>query len=298
MTRREFVSLLEHSPCVDRVLAVEREWGFRDLLRMKSELLRENKGEYDIVFDLHNSLRSRYVRFAFGRNVAVIQKPTLAKWLLVHRKINRLRPIVPIPLRYLEVGREFGLSDDGEGLELFTGDTLPPIVHDPLMPTIALAPGARHVTKRWPVEKFAELGRRLQENRNRRIVLLGGAEERLLCEAVRNGIGGDKVMNLAGSLSWSETAATIDLCEAVVTNDSAVTHIAAARQRPVVTIFGSTVQEFGFAPFRTPSLVVERDGLYCRPCTSIGRADCPEKHFRCMVEVSADEVLVAVRGLL
>lgn len=297
MTRADFVPLLEHSPRIDRVLPVERDWGFRDLLRMKSDLLRENKGEYDIVFDIHNSLRSRYIRFAMGREVAVLKKPTFAKWMLVHRKVNRLHPVIPIPLRYLEVGRAFGLEDDGQGLELFTGEMLPPIVHDPTLPTIAFAPGARHATKRWPTERFAELGRGLREHRLCRIILLGSAEERKLCEDVRNGIGGENVVNLAGALTWTETAATIDLCEAVVTNDSAVTHIAAARRRPVVTIFGATVQEFGFAPFRTPSRVVENEGLYCRPCTTIGRADCPEKHFRCMLDIPAEEVLQAVDEL-
>jgi heptosyltransferase-2 len=61
----------------------------------------------------------------------------------------------------------------------------------------------------------------------------------------------------------------------------------------VVAIFGSTVQEFGFAPYGTRSAVAENAGLYCRPCTTIGREGCPEGHFRCMLEVTAESVFVA-----
>ncbi|MDB5032857.1 MAG: Family 9 glycosyl transferase [Chlorobi bacterium] len=293
MTKREFAPLVEHSPHVDRVITIEPGWGIRDLAAMKSGLIREKGGDYDIVFDLHNSLRSRYVRGALGKETAVIAKPSLAKWLLVHRKINRLRPIVPIPERYLAVGEPFGLKNDGMGLELFTGGALSPILPVTDRPTIALAPGARHATKLWPAENFAALGTTLARERNARIILFGSAGERELCGSIARDIDGD-VVNLAGHITLPEAAAAMDCCDVVVSNDSALAHVAAARKRPVVAIFGSTVQEFGFAPYGTRSLVVENEGLYCRPCTAIGRESCPERHFRCMKEITAADVMGAI----
>ncbi len=290
LTKREFLPLVEHSPHISRAIVIEAGWGLRDLARMKSELLRQNGGDYDIVFDLHNSLRSRYVRAGLGRALAIFRKPTFAKWLLVKRKINRLRPIVPIAERYLEVGAPFGLVNDGEGLEIFTGGAFSPIVPLQGRPTVALAPGARHATKQWLPENYSALGTMLAGEHNARIVLLGAPSERELCAMVERGIAGD-VVNLAGRTTLLETAATLDACDLVVANDSALTHLAAARKRPVVTVFGSTVQEFGFAPYGTRSAVVERTGLYCRPCTSIGRSSCPEGHFRCMREISVQEVM-------
>ena len=75
-------------------------------------------------------------------------------------------------------------------------------------------------------------------------------------------------------------------------------HLAAAKQRKVVAVFGSTVQEFGFAPYGTEAVVIENKNLDCRPCTHIGRKDCPKDHFKCMVDVSANEVYAAVQSML
>jgi lipopolysaccharide heptosyltransferase II len=296
LTKEEFAPLVKHSPYVDRVVTIGKEWGIRDLARLKSELIRENGDDYDIVFDLHDSLRSRYFRATLGRRVAIFRKPTFRKWLLVRRKINRLRPIVPIPERYLEVGREFGLVNDGEGLDLFIGNTFAPLLPLEGRPTVAFAPGARHATKQWPPEYFIELGRDLVRDTNARIVLLGSPEERELCGRIASAIEGETV-NLAGRATMLEAAAAVDTCDLVVTNDSAMAHVAAARKRPVVAIFGSTVQEFGFAPYGTRSVIVENEGLYCRPCTTIGRESCPEGHFRCMREVTAGRVREEVRNI-
>lgn len=293
--KEEFAPLVEHSPHVDRLIRLPAGAGLRVLMRLKSTLIAEIGGEYDIVFDLHDSLRSRHLRFGLGRQVSVVRKPTLAKWLLVRRKIDRLQPIVPIALRYLETGRSFGIEDDGDGLELHVGGTLAPITSSPGRPTIGIAPGARHYTKRWPAERFRALAESLVATTNARVVLFGAEGDRGLCADIARGLP-DSV-NLAGRSTLLEAAAACDVCDVIVTNDSAMSHVAAARRRPVVAIFGSTVRQFGFAPFRTPSVVVENEGLYCRPCTSIGRESCPETHFRCMLELDVDRVAHAVREI-
>jgi ADP-heptose:LPS heptosyltransferase len=293
--KEELAPLVAHSPHVDRVIALPTGTGFRGLLRLKSALIAEIGEEYDVVFDLHDSLRSRHLRFGLGRAVAVVRKPTFAKWLLVRRKIDRLQPIVPIPLRYLETGAPFGLVDDGEGLELHTGGTLAPITRIAGRPTIGIAPGARHFTKRWPLERYRALAVELARTTEARIVAFGAQDDRAACAEMIAGL--PDAVNLAGRSSLLEAALACDVCDVVVTNDSAMAHVAAARRRPVVAIFGSTVQQFGFAPFRTPSAVIENVGLSCRPCTTIGREHCPEGHFRCMLEIEPAEVAESIRRL-
>lgn len=293
LTKREYVPLVGHSPYIDRVLTIEPGWGIRDLARFKSELIRDNGDDYDIVFDLHNSLRSRYVRASLGRRTEVFRKPTVKKLLLVKRKINRLRPIVPIPERYLEAGAGHELQNDGEGLDLFIGNAFSPIAPLDGRPTIAIAPGARHATKQWMPESYAALGTMLAGEYGARIALFGSEEERGLCGDIARAVRGDAI-NLAGHTTLLEAAAAMDMCDVVIANDSALAHVAAARKRPLVMIFGSTVLEFGFGPYGTRSGVAEVEGLYCRPCTTIGRESCPEGHFRCMREVTVMEVMKLV----
>jgi heptosyltransferase-2 len=63
-------------------------------------------------------------------------------------------------------------------------------------------------------------------------------------------------------------------------------HTAAAVNIPVIAFFGSTVKEFGFTPYNSKNLILENNSLSCRPCTHIGRDSCPEKHFKCMEEIT------------
>ncbi|MBU2463951.1 MAG: lipopolysaccharide heptosyltransferase II, partial [Candidatus Edwardsbacteria bacterium] len=74
------------------------------------------------------------------------------------------------------------------------------------------------------------------------------------------------------------------------TNDTGAMHIAEAVGTPVLAIFGPTVKQFGFAPWRTESKVIEAN-LDCRPCALHGSKQCPKGHFNCMKLLSADTVM-------
>jgi heptosyltransferase-2 len=106
------------------------------------------------------------------------------------------------------------------------------------------------------------------------------------------------VVNAAGRLSLLQSAALMDRCAVVLANDSGLMHVATARRRPLVAIFGSTVRQLGFAPYGRQSTVVERPEVLCRPCTGIGRERCPQGHFRCMLDISDDQVVAAASTLL
>ena len=90
----------------------------------------------------------------------------------------------------------------------------------------------------------------------------------------------------------------MDECSIVITNHSGLMHVAAARKRNVVALFGPTVKELGFFPFGTNSTVVENTTLDCRPCTYIGLAACPKGHFKCMNDISSEQVITAATTLL
>jgi len=74
-----------------------------------------------------------------------------------------------------------------------------------------------------------------------------------------------------------------------VTHDSGLMHLAAARGRRVVALFGSTSPALGFAPVGEGHAVLCRE-LSCQPCTLHGRERCPRGHFRCMTTIEPDQV--------
>jgi heptosyltransferase-2 len=167
---------------------------------------------------------------------------------------------------------------------------------------VGICPSARHATKRWPKERYAELAVSLAREADAKILLFGGPDDRELCGeiagVVRTQAGADRVADLSGSLSLLGTAAAMEFCDVIITNDSGLMHIAAAKQRNLIALFGSTVREFGFFPVNDNSLVLERMGLSCRPCSHIGRPSCPKGHFRCMLDTSVADVRHAADRLL
>ena len=91
--------------------------GISGLRKLKNQLRAE---QYDLVVDIHNSLRSRYIRMLMGvKNIVVINKRILARTMLVKFKKNYYREIVSIADRYLESVNKFGAQNDNDGLELY-----------------------------------------------------------------------------------------------------------------------------------------------------------------------------------
>lgn len=81
-------------------------------------------------------------------------------------------------------------------------------------------------------------------------------------------------------------------------NDSGAMHLGAALGVPTVAVFGPTVEAFGFFPSGEKTAVVQNGGLNCRPCALHGGRRCPQKHFRCMTDVTVDRVVGEARRLL
>ena len=158
---------------------------------------------------------------------------------------------------------------------------------------IAIAPGSIWNTKKWPEEYFRELCGIMRERGFPPVILVGAGNERELCERVAEGL---EVYTFvaAGELNPLESGALLARAEVLIANDSAAGHIAAAAGTRVVSIFGPTVPGFGFAPYGDGNVIAEHPGLYCRPCRIHGSRKCPEKHFRCMKELTAGIILEAL----
>ena len=308
LVKSEYGELLQCNNHISSVIKLETSTG--DELQSLRQRIRAAR--YSAIFDLHNSLRSRYLRtFSGATYVRVVKKNVFARFLLVNLKKNYYpKHVPPVAERYLETARRFGVRDDGEGLEVCISDELCSSVSELLTKfslqrykqVIGIVPASKHLTKRWPPERFVELGVKIAHEGNTKTLVFGGKEDIEYCgdiaQMINAQVGWTAVENFAGTFSLLETAAAFDHCHLIISNDTGLMHLAAARKRKVAAIFGSTVREFGFFPYGTENIVVERTGLYCRPCSHIGLDKCPENHFRCMKEIQADDVYSAVQQLL
>ena len=288
--KNEFKDLLEFNPHIENLYTLDLKNDSAALKEMKN-ILRANS--YDVIFDLHNNLRSNFLRRGCGaKKTRKIYKSKLIQILLLYLNINIYKDIIPISIRYLEVGADFNIKDDDKGLEIFWDqDTInsvdKKIEFEKKDSFICLAPGAAHFTKRWPKEHFKELCEIVEKKTNFKIVLLGGEADKKLGNYLSQD---NHVYDYTGKLSLLESANFMSRAKALVTNDTGLMHMGTAVDIPVLALFGSTVQAFGFFPFRGKSKVLEKNDLSCRPCTHIGRPTCPKDHFKCMYELYPEQV--------
>jgi heptosyltransferase-2 len=309
LVRSRYAELLRNSPFLSTVIEFPEGGTFHDLRRLRRRI---RTGGYDLVIDIHDSLRSRYLCFGL-RPVVRINKRKIARFALIRFKCDLYAHFGGAPgvaQRCVETVEGFGVADDHGGTELH----LPPGASEKAAAVIreagvsgtglvvGICPSARHNTKMWPKERYAETALALIQTHMARILLFGSAEDAACCREIRDLVLKTNpraiVVDLAGRLSLMETAAAMDACAVLVANDSGLMHIAAARKRRLVAIFGPTVRQLGFFPPPETSVVVERSGLPCRPCTHIGLPVCPEGHFKCMKEIDAATVIAAVERSL
>ena len=155
-------------------------------------------------------------------------------------------------------------------------------------PWFGLNAGAEYgPAKRWPLERFIETAIALRKATNCRWIIFGGQSEREAADQIAREIG-QPTLNLSGKTTLRELAATLKLCELVLTNDTGPMHLAAAVGTRVVAIFGSTSPELT-GPIFSPKAKVIRQPPPCSPCFL---RECPID-LRCLREVRPETVVTA-----
>lgn len=258
--------------------------------RMVKELRAQR---YDIGLAPHRSMTTAQL-LLLGRAVRRVGFAGKAASLSYHQRVpfDLAKPQIK---RYLDLLTPFSKRSFSAQTEVFFDAKTKEKVKALLKPyqelKIAVAPGSVWPTKRWPAEKYVELLKRL--GNKVQYLFIGSPDERAHCQKIIHSAGIESAVNLAGSLSLLESAATIASCDLMICNDSGAMHLANAVKTDVFAFFGPTVKRFGFAPFRSDDRVFEID-LECRPCSSHGGEKCPKQHFRCMKDIRVEEVARAV----
>ncbi len=275
VVREEYKDLVILNPHLRNIVIYNND---EEKLKITKNKICENN--YDLIIDLQNNLRSWMLLKCYGSSAIGFKKNNINKFLLVHFNINNLKNAKQIPIRYASTLENFQLDD--KGLELFTDKTKSAVL-DGVDNLIGICPGSKHFTKMWGEEYFIRLGNFLIEN-GYKIVLFGGKDDFEVCERINSKLS--SAINLCNDNNILQTGADMKCCKVIYCNDSGLMHTATAVNIPVIAFFGSTVKEFGFTPYNSKNLILENNSLSCRPCTHIGRDSCPEKHFKCMEEIT------------
>lgn len=294
VTKAASAPLVENNPHVDEIIPLRPG---QPLSQLASRI---RGGGFTHLFDLHDSLRSRVLRALAPGPWHGYPKHRVARALLIHGKHDRYPVHRPVAERYFAAARGLEVRPDGEPPEFFLAD--PAIAEaaawlesgglGTARALVAVAPGAAHATKRWPVDHWRALVDRLV-GAGMDVVVVGGAADADIARSVAAGRG-ERSRSAAGVFGLQATGAVLRRAKAVVSGDTGVMHMATGVGTPVVALFGPTVEAFGFYPYTRRAEVLQVD-LACRPCSSQGGPSCPLGHHHCLVQLAPESVYAAVR---
>lgn len=295
ITKKAYADVFAAASGVDRVVAYDPKGGLTGLLR----ICEQYRGSGYRVIDAHNNWRSRVVsrrlggaagRFAkhYRERLALILFKRRVKLPSILDKYAALASAVGMPVAELAPGgidvpdryaaeADARMSGDGHSY-------------------VAMAPGARWPDKRWPIENYAELARRLVNVHGYRLLILGDDNDCAAAAVVADTVG-DMCVDITARAGVIEGAAYMKQCLGFVGNDSGLAHLAEAVGLPVTVLYGPTVETFGYYPARQGSKSIEID-LPCRPCSRNGGRPCPKRTRQCLTAIGVDVVERAVLDML
>lgn len=162
-------------------------------------------------------------------------------------------------------------------------------------PVLALCPGAEFgASKRWPEARYAEVAAEKLKS-GWQVWLFGSGNDAPVCDTIRGELDANLrsgCHNLAGRTSLAEAMDLLSCADAVVSNDSGLMHVAAALDRRLVVVYGSTSPDFT-PPLNRQHRIV-RLGLECSPCF---QRECPLHHLNCLRGLPASPVIAALKEL-
>jgi heptosyltransferase II len=156
---------------------------------------------------------------------------------------------------------------------------------------VCFCPGAEYgPAKRWPPGYFGELAAALAAEGST-VWIVGSSKERDIGEEVRSASAG-AALNLCGRTTLDQAVVLLSAADSVVTNDSGLMHVAAALDRPMVALYGSSSPAFT-PPLSKRARILKLD-VPCSPCFE---RVCPLGHFDCMMKLMPGRVLAEIHSL-
>jgi len=298
LVKKQYMSVVENNPYIDKIHVFD--YNFKELMpQLRDEF-------FDYIIDLQHNLRSSRIKNKLKVIDFSFNKLNVEKWLLVNFNWNRL-PDIHIVDRYLATTKVFDVENDNKGLDYFIPakdevdfkDKSLKVDLSSVEPNkyLALVIGAKHNTKKMPVEKIISICKKI----NAPVFLLGGPEDADAGEQITKAVVGDNkiIINTCGKFNLNQSASLVKQAGCILTHDTGLMHIAAAFHKTIISVWGNTIPQFGMTPYlpNPDSEIMEVNGLKCRPCTKIGFRICPKKHFNCMNQIDEQKIVNKINSI-
>ncbi|MFQ6403938.1 lipopolysaccharide heptosyltransferase II [Methylophilus sp. 'Pure River'] len=288
--------LLERMPEVSEAIALPFRHGdlaLRERFKLGRELAKQG---FTQAILLTNSLKSAILPWA-----ASIPVRTGFKGEMRYGLVNDMRPLDKSVLkktveRFVALGlpknaglpaslpQPMLLADPKHANILLTKLNIP----DTQQPVLGLCPGAEYgEAKRWPAEYYAEVANHALQQ-GWQVWLFGSDKDKPVTASIQQQTQ-RRCVDLAGRTKLGEAIDLMSLCRTVISNDSGLMHVAAALDKKLIAIYGSSDPKH--TPPMHPQAVVEYLGLSCSPCFE---RVCPLGHLNCLKQISPSTIIADI----
>lgn len=293
-----FATKQEYAPIFENVSARLQVRPLSDSQSVMQYLDSLGDRSFDMIVDLHGSLRSRaIVRRLQSPDIRRVNKNTLKRWRMVWSKKGLDRPLSIVDSYLHVVGADrlefrpvLHLSQDEQSAvkSLQGGE----------MFCLGIGWGAKHATKAVPTEIWRNILHTLSGQTGVKVLFFGMPHDETDISRFVKG----EVVNLSSVISDTHiglplraTMTQIASCDAFLSSDSGLMHVADALGVPTFGLFGPTHPSLGFAPAGERSRAFHA-GTWCSPCHRHGSAPCFRERRFCFDELRIDEIVDSVLG--
>lgn len=294
------VEIFKASPHTNDVIVLDKRGKHKSIFKFFSfcRMIKEKK--YDKIYSPHRSFRSAImvlqskVRETYGFDISSLMHAYkyLVEYKTEKHEVQRNLDLIG----YNYIGEEWKIIP-----EVIISD--PEISNvekyfkeiDVSRPLI-VAPGSIWNTKKYPQEYF-EKAIEYFLSKNEKIILAGGEQDREICEDIAAKFS-ENVFSSAGKFSLIESIEILKRSKLLICNDSAPAHLGMCADIPVLMLYCSTVDYFGFFPYNNKSSYLSYDDLSCKPCGIHGYEKCPIGTFACGYNLTPENVIKKAEEML
>lgn len=277
------VEIFASSPCVNSAIPLDKKGKQKSFVAFIRFIKQLRSNKYEIVYSPHRSLRSALIALNISAKETYGFENSSLKFAF--KQTVKYDPSAHEIKRNLEfIGNDY-VDDRWKIIPEITVSVESKkkveefLSENNINKFITIAPGSVWETKKYPTEYFRQIINYFL-NKKYRIILVGGIEDKILCEDLREG-NEDSVFSSAGDFSFIDTIELLKRTSLLICNDSAPTHLGMCADIPVLTIYCSTIPQFGFYPYNNKSDFISYDNLLCKPCGIHGFNKCPLGTFDC-----------------